>query len=182
METLTKCTGSSPALRTVKIILMAALITTLFDGFASQAGAPPQIAAAPKAAEPITIELTQTGQLTSATDAKGVPLDPSASPAGGTSYRFSKGMMADPTNASVKIPANCISKQNESVGWCVPGDRSAWIRAKSGKILSIYYKSESGLSKNARKQHIVAPPPSTAPMAATAASCVRCVFGICLCM
>jgi hypothetical protein len=48
MEALTKLTGSSRPVRKGKIILMAALITTLFDGFGSQAGAQPQTAATRK--------------------------------------------------------------------------------------------------------------------------------------
>jgi hypothetical protein len=179
MEALTKLTGSSRSVRKGKIILMAALITTLFDGFGSQAGAQPQTAAARKVAEPITIELTKTGQLTNPIDANGAPLDPGATTKSKTNYRFSTEVMTNPTNASVQTEVNCISKEKENVGWCVPSDRSAWIREKSGNIQRVYYKSETGSSTFVRKRHL-APPPRSTPFAA-AAACSRCVFGICLC-
>jgi hypothetical protein len=158
----------------ITAVLAAVFLAVLSTGAAAQTGGPPptaaggRVSAIPKAVTPITIEITQGGDIVKATDANGALLptrDPSTATQtyftkGKKHYLFGTGMITNPANRSVRISASCLQEEGKS--WrCWPGDRSVRIKLDRRGIRNLWYLSDGGKSAHTRPP--VGGPPTPAP-------------------
>jgi hypothetical protein len=181
----------------ITTVLVAALLAALSTGSTAQTGgpspaakaAPKAMSAAPKAKEPIIVEMSQAGDIIKATDANGlvIPKEDETTTYGERHYIVVSGMTTNPSNPSVPIQAVCLIedrpkvKASKTSSWCWPNDRSAWIRLDSRGISDVYYISNNDLQ--------YASPPVGTALSPTSAkeywfrrllSCI-CIDGYCWC-
>ena len=157
----------------INAMLAAVLLAVLSTGSAAQTGGPPptatggRVSAIPKAVTPITIEMTQAGDIVKATDAKGVLLpkrDPSTVrqayfTEGEKRYLFGTGMITNPVNRSAAIPANCLGEEGK--GWqCCPEEGSVRIQLDRRGIRNVWCVSDNGKSVHTRRPVGAAPTPT----------------------
>jgi hypothetical protein len=173
MGTRTDRIYSTFPLAKITSVLGAAFLVVSFDGCVPETGGPsppptgaPPPSAISNAAQPITVELTQTGEPVKITDARGVPLPKPTRPAGRErQYQVGSGMMASPTKRSVTIPARCFREYGQN--WqCTPSNTSAQIQLDRQELRNVTY-SLNGKSFNAGPP-VGAPP---VPMAAYFSFC-----------
>jgi hypothetical protein len=158
MEAQKKWTGYMPTTGTIAAILTAGFFAALFT-----ACAPPlrQAPAVPKAIEPMTIDMTQTGDVVAVFMGQGIPIakerfiEGAGKPA--RHYRFG----TDSTDPSVV----CFWDESETRRFCWPNNRHAWIQLTkgtpaspsgvpgpdAGRIIRVYYQTDDGRSVNARR-------------------------------
>jgi hypothetical protein len=155
----------------VMAVLIAACATALSTGCATQTGAPaadaaPPAAAIPRAVQPLTLEITQDGEIGRATDANGTTVPSRGSMAampgyfteGAKRYQLGTGTMARLGTPAVTSPAGCVQEQGRP-WYCWPRDKSAWLQVNSKGLQQVYYVSEHGQSVRA------GPPAGAAPTA-----------------
>jgi hypothetical protein len=173
METYAE-TKFTAALGNITAVLAAALLAVLSTGSAAQTGGPPltgadgRMSAIPKAVPPITIEMTQAGDIANAIDANGASLprrDPSTArqayfTRGQRRYLLGTGMIPNPVNRSAKIEATCLGEEGKR--WdCWPVDRSVWIQLDRRGIRNLWYVSDNGKKVHTRPP--VGAPPTPTP-------------------
>jgi hypothetical protein len=208
MKTHPKFIELTPTFRKITTALGVALLVGLCSGCAPQTtgpsatGGPLLTAAIPNAREPITLVMSNSGQITNVTDANNAPIAKQNDNArqdgftdGEKHYLFISGMTTDP---SVPNQADCLIEdrqgQNISVGWCWPKDRSAWIRVNSGGIQDVHYVANDGSSQSAKppvgsaayptplREYWFGRRPQAPQLAAAAPLCVqKCFDGVCWC-
>jgi hypothetical protein len=165
-------TKSRGLLGEVTGVFIAACAAILSAGCAAQtsspaAGAAAATAAIPRAVQPLTLEITQNGDMGRATDANGTTVpnqeSRSAMPAyfteGAKRYQLGTGTIASRGNSAVMIPARCVQEQGRA--WqCWPRDRSAWLQVGNKGIQGVYYVSETGQSLRAQPPAGAVPTPT----------------------
>jgi hypothetical protein len=165
-------TKSTTRLGKINAMLAAVFLAVLSTGSAAQTAGPPptaggeRMSAIPKAVTPITIEITQAGNIVKATDANGKVL-PRQDPSPANQAYFTKGqrryllgtaMITNPLDRSAKIEATCLGEDKR---WnCWPADRSAFVQIDRRRIRNAWYMSNKGEKVRTRPPVGAAPTPT----------------------